>query len=165
MCYTLWYLYVIRCGIYVLYVVAFMCYTLWYLCVIRCCVYVLYVVVFMCYTLWYLCVIRCGIYVLYGVIFMCYTVWYLCVIRCGIYVLYGVVFMCYTLWYIDIQILDDLFTIRYQWLLKRDLHFNNNNDKYIFINTQCVEKYALVKDIDNSTRSYILISIYWNRQT
>jgi len=45
---------------------------------------------------------------------MCYTVWYLCVIRCGIYVLYGVVFMCYTLWYIDIQILDDLFTIRYQ---------------------------------------------------
>jgi len=45
---------------------------------------------------------------------MCYTVWYLYVIRCGIYVLYGVVFMCYTLWYIDIQILDDLFTIRYQ---------------------------------------------------
>ena len=93
------YLCVIRCGIYVLYVVVFICYTMWYLCVIRCGIYVLYVVVFMCYTLLCLCVIRCGSYVLYVVVFMCYTVWYLCVIRCGIYVLYVVVYWYPNSWW------------------------------------------------------------------
>ena len=33
-----------------------------------------------------------------------------------------------------------------------------------FIATQYLWCYALVKDIDNLTQSYILIIIYWNRQ-
>ena len=33
-----------------------------------------------------------------------------------------------------------------------------------FIAQQYLWKYAFVEDIDNRTRSYILIIIYWNRQ-
>ena len=33
-----------------------------------------------------------------------------------------------------------------------------------FLATQCLLNYALMEDIHNWTRSYILIIIYWNRQ-
>ena len=51
-------------------------------------------------------------------------------------------------------------------LLKMDFHTKIKNI-YIhlyFIATQYLWNYALVSDIDNWTWTYIVISIYWNRQ-
>ena len=44
------------------------------------------------------------------------------------------------------------------------LKIKNLHIHLYFIATQYLWNYALMEDIDNWTRSYILIIIYWNRQ-
>ena len=50
--------------------------------------------------------------------------------------------------------------------IKDGLSLQKNNHVYLyFIAKQYLWNYDLVKDIDNWTQPYILIIIYWSRQT